>query len=182
MNRQKLFEIVKNDYGRYITYCVDSFYRDKNHTLDIIYDKDDIEQMIYIQIWQYIGRYDKKKSSLKTYVINMMHSMFNRCIYLSSMQKRKPKKACSLNQTYINSQGDTITLCESIADRSLPNTDSNLGEFFYTQILKETHKRIYDLVKSGYTYKEISKIFHVSKQRIGQIVIDIRERIRRHER
>ena len=181
MNRKKLFEIVRNDYGRYIKYCVSRFCADENHTLDIIYQDDDIEQMVYINIWKYIGRYDKNKSSLKSYVIQIMQCICNQCLYLSSMQKRQPRKACSLNKEYINAQGDTITLEDTLIDNSLPNVDDNLCEFFYMQILKETHKRIYSLVKSGYTYKEIGKIFHVSRQRIGQIIIQVGRNIRKYE-
>ena len=59
--------------------------------------------------------------------------------------------------------------------------DAGTSDFFYKQILLETHKRIYELYQQGYTYKEIAKKFKVSKQRIGQIIQDIGRKIRAHE-
>ena len=150
--------------------------------LDAIYDPDDIEQLVYLHIWNYIGEYDNKKSSLKTYIIMLMKTVFYTCINLSNCEKRKVCCAHSLNKIVVNKKGDIRTLEDTLEDTTLPtNIDDNLSDFFYRQILRESYKRIYELVKEGYSYREISKKFHVSRQRIGQIMQNIGGNIRAYE-
>jgi len=181
MNKAELFDEVKKDYSKYISYCASRFYEEHKYFLDIIYHSEDMEQMVYLQLWKYIGRYDKTKSSLKSYIVMIMKSMFSKCLYLSNAEKRQIKKACSLNQKRVNDNGDTMTLEDMLVDTTVPNKDDNLSEFFYRQILKETYNRIYDLVKQGYSYGEIGKMFNVSRQRIGQIMKTIGKDIRKYE-
>lgn len=182
MNRRALFHIVKKDYGNYINYCTSRFYEQKHYLLDAIYDADDVEQLIYIQIWKYIGRFNTEKSSLKSYIIMIMHQVFSTCIVLSNMQKRCNKGVVSMNAKIFNQEGGYIELGDTLPDNSSPNIDNNLNEYFYTQILKETEKRIYMLVKGGYSYKKIGNIFNVSKQSIHHVLLKIGKKIRRHER
>lgn len=181
MDKRILFDTVMMDYKKYISYCAYRFYEQMHFMLDAIYDKDDIEQMVYVQIWTYIGRYDKNKSSLKTYIVMMMKTIFYRCIYLSNMEKRQTRKACSLQQPLVNNDGDIMTVEDTVMDTTLPNQDDNLSEFFYKQILTETYRRVYELVKQGYTYREIGKKFNVSGQRIDQIMHTIGNNIRYYE-
>lgn len=180
MNKRKLFDMVYKDYSKYISYCTYRFYEKCHYFLDAIYDSDDIEQMIYIQLWKYLGRYDESKSSLKTYMIMIMKSTFSHCVYVSNMEKRQVKVVSSLNKKRFNSNGDVYTLEENIADDSV-DMDDKLSDHFYNSILKEIYKKIYQLVKEGFTYREIGKKFNITYQRVGQIVLSIGCRIRNYE-
>lgn len=180
MNKIKMFDSIHKEYSKYISYCTFRFYEKTHYFLDIIYEKEDIEQMIYIQLWKYIGRYDKNKSSLKSYIIMIMTSTFSHCLYFSNAEKRQVKLACSLNKERINSEGEVYTLEDKLIDKSV-DMDDKLNDYFYKRILNETYKKIYQLVKEGHTYREIGEQYHVTHQRIGQIVLSIGWRIRDYE-
>jgi RNA polymerase sigma factor (sigma-70 family) len=156
--------------GYYIKVCTGRFHEKCHKFLDCIYGADDIEQMIHIHLWEYMGRYDIKKSCLKTYVVNNMKQVYNRVLYISQMEKRDPKKASSLDDISYNEQGDQCTLIESIPDYSWKKkTDKDLEEFFNKAVLGAINERIYQMIKQGYTMREIAKIFKVSHQRIQQM-------------
>lgn len=181
-NKTQLFYKVRNDYGKYIHYCTNRFYIKTHKVLDAIYDADDIEQLIYIHIWQYIGRYNKHKSSLKTYVVNLMHTIFKRVIYLSKMQKRCKDNVISFDKAYMNAKGETFTLHDILPEKTKKSISAGLEYKYYKGILNGIQQRIYIMRNEGYTYAEIGKVFNITRQRVEQIVKkQIRRKIKHYE-
>lgn len=179
MNKEELLNKIMADYGRYIKTWIYNFHKKYEYCLDVIYDIDDIEQMIYINIWQYLERYSESKGTLKSYITNNMKWILNRTLYLSFMQKRNTTKKTSLDKEYINKRGEKTNLYDVIPDKSFEKMDNNLHHFFNKAILLETHKKVYELRLQGYTLREIGKLFNVSWQRVEQIIKKCGEDIRR---
>lgn len=179
MNKEELLNKIMTDYGKYIKTWIYRFHKKYEYCLDVIYDIDDLEQMIYINIWQYLDRYNESKGTLKSYITNNMKWMLRRALYLSFMSKRNTTKKTSLDREYTNKCGEKTNLYDVIPDESFKNMDNNLYHFFNKAILRETYKRVYELRLKGYTLREIGKIFNVSHQRIEQIVRKFEDEIRR---
>lgn len=179
MNKEKLFNQVVVDYGKYIKTWIYRFHKKYERFLDVIYDLDDLEQMIYINIWRQIGKYRESKGTLKSYIINNMVWTLKQTLYLSFMEKRMSCKKRSLDAEYINKCGEKTNLYDVIPDDTFEKMDNNLEHFFNKAILKEYYKQVYILLQKGYTYREVGKKFNVSFQRIGQIVLQFNQTIRR---
>ncbi len=180
--KEKLFKKVYDTYNRYIYVCARNFCNRHKNILDIIYEIDDVMQIVYMNIWKYIGCYDSKKGKLKTYIINNMKRSFTKILTLSLYEKRQVWKKTSLDYEYNNVEDDIRTLYDIIPDGSFENIEMRIECMLYKKFLyKKYHKEIFEYLQQGYTYGEIGDKLGFTRQRVEQIICQIRDIIQRKE-
>lgn len=90
------------------------------------------------------------------------------CLKLFAMKKKKPK-AVNIQNWELPNKSSNLDRVDNIDEiRSLINRTD----------LTSQEKRVFEFMISGYSYKDIALEFGVSKQRIDQIITNIKEKVR----
>lgn len=175
MNKNQIFSKVYKDFSVYIKYCCFRFYNKNYYRLDTLYQPEDLAQLVYIELWKYLERFDDEKSSLKTYIILIMHTVFKRSLYFS--KSVLPYETRSLDYEYAYSLSLHDILSEPKED-----IDQKLQIEAYKFHLDPVHKKIYfRVIEQGCTYEQVGKELGVSREMIRLHIEKIRNKIKRLE-
>jgi len=132
----------------------------KGHPID---DIEDIESLAQCTLCKVVNKLKGVKSNAFSISGYVMQSVTNALI-----------NECNKNRKYVNNIEDhSVFTSEYIMD-----DDESIDDIIKDWHLNVNERKVLSLRLDGKTYEEISNIFGVTKQMIGHIIIDIRNKIK----
>lgn len=179
--RNKKNELVKrafaNDYSARCEIFTNYIYRMDEKAIELyneylnnqtIISIDDIKQMIYLEMWNFINKYFDSKSENDSFGMWFDLGLTRTNIKVTNYLKNQ-KQNNSLDNLYYSD----IYFVEALEIKEIYET--------IEKELSEKFKIVLNLLKDGYTYKEASQVIGVTRSRIGQINDKIKEIVKKKD-
>ena len=169
-----LDEILNNsEYNQMLEKYMSDFYFKYHFQYDLEYEE--FKQEIYIYLLKNLKLYDKKRSSLSTFIYMCLKSKCTNLKRDYNTIKRKTKVS-SLN-VIIDSVDNNIELIDSITDEStniekevIENTDISILDYLLEYYKNdEQTKKVIILIANGYSKKDICEIMGFSRATLLKI-------------
>ena len=128
--------------------------------------------------------YDKNKATFSTLAYKCMSNEYDKIIKRQTLKRKIPDNLISSLDAVISvseEDGSEITLYDCIKKDIFPIPDEStitntMIKNFYNNKLTKQEQKVFRLLVQDRTQVEISKIIGLTKSRIGQIVMRIREK------
>lgn len=128
--------------------------------------------------------YDENKATFSTLAYKCMNNEYNKIIRGQTVQRKIPDNLLSSLDAVINiseEDGSEITLYDCIKKDIFPIPDSStitniMIKNFYNNKLTKQEQKVVKLLAQDRTQVEIGKLMRVTRSRIGQIILRIREK------
>lgn len=168
MNINEVFE--NKEIQKYINAWVEKTYYD--YKLKSIIEKDDFYQDVNICLFRKLKSYDESKSSINTFIYNVIRSTGKNSIQLAQGRAKGIDKldikrnSVSMDKSFTLENGNIGTLGDFIQnDYSLEDEVIQvniINDMLNMDSLSEIQKTLLRLLLEGYTKAEISKILNIT--------------------
>lgn len=155
-----------------------SFAKSKKINLEENYD------VLAIGLCKAALAYDENRATFSTLAYKCMSNEYNKIIREQTLKRKIPDNLLSSLDAVISvseEDGSEITLYDCIKKDIFPIPDSStitniMFDKFYNNKLTKQEQKVFRLLVQDITQIEISKIMSLTRSRIGQIVMRIREK------
>lgn len=128
--------------------------------------------------------FDENKGTFSTLAYKCMSNEYNKIIKKQTLKRKIPDNLLSSLDAVINiseEDGSEITLYDCIKKDIFPIPDSStitniMIKNFYNNKLTKQEQKVVKLLAQDRTQVEIGKLMRVTRSRIGQIILRIREK------
>lgn len=140
---------------------------------------EDLTQDTFVKLWKYINDFDPSKSNIKTYITNIMNSIF---IDYCRRNQLKHRRFSNNIESFVNSDNEE----QEYPIDSKSETDSNIIESELIKVINDTLENIRSkkqrvvckLMLRGWSLVDISKKFNINEESVKVYVHRFRKEIK----